>query len=630
MSGAKARRSRGILVAAVAVVLAVFAAHAASFLPFLADDALISLRYAERWLQGDGLTWTDGERVEGYSNLAWIVAVAALGALGIDLVHAARGLGILAVAAACLAPLEALRRATSPRDRALAGGTAGLAVAGAGSLAAWAVGGLEAGLLAALVAWAYVSLAADEGDGTGRRTVVASLLLGIACWTRPDGAVFAAAAGVGLLAGHGLGAFRRVAALSIGPIAAVGLQTVFRLVYYGDFVPNSARAKIAWTWPRVQDGIAYVGDAAWRHAPLVLAAAATVWITRGDPRARARVRLYAIAVVAWCAYIAAVGGDIFPARRHFAPVVPLLAILVAEGCAALLAKGRRTTVLAAAAAGLVVFAGLQATDPENLRAREERWEWDGEVVGRLLGDAFGTLDPPPLLAVDPGGTLPYFSKLPSLDLLGINDRYLGTHPPDDLGHGWLGHELGDGDYVLSREPDLVVWCGPGGSTTPCFRSGREMAVDPRFVERYRPARFEGREPYAFRSLIWVRAEGGRVGIERTRDRVLVPGWLLTIHPEAVAIAGSGGLGVRATRAVPGAIRRLRVPPGRWRVRAIPDSPPGAVVLEVRATDAGAVLASGTDSVAFEVLRTGHVDILAAPAGSTGDVWIRALELRREP
>ena len=32
---------------------------------YTADDAYISLRYAHRLMNGQGLTWTDGERVEG-------------------------------------------------------------------------------------------------------------------------------------------------------------------------------------------------------------------------------------------------------------------------------------------------------------------------------------------------------------------------------------------------------------------------------------------------------------------------------------------------------------------------------------------------------------------------------------
>jgi len=69
----------GLLAATVLIV------HARSY-PFLTyDDAFISLRYAQRLLDGQGLSWTEGPPVEGYSNLLWVLACALLAALGVDL-----------------------------------------------------------------------------------------------------------------------------------------------------------------------------------------------------------------------------------------------------------------------------------------------------------------------------------------------------------------------------------------------------------------------------------------------------------------------------------------------------------------------------------------------------------------
>lgn len=73
---ARAKESRALL-----VWLCLFAAISASLLitkhllPFAIDDALISYRYSDRLLRGRGLTWNDGEFVEGYSNLLWVLIV---------------------------------------------------------------------------------------------------------------------------------------------------------------------------------------------------------------------------------------------------------------------------------------------------------------------------------------------------------------------------------------------------------------------------------------------------------------------------------------------------------------------------------------------------------------------------
>src|SRR5215468_11796699 len=94
-----ALRAASIKVAIAVIGVAVLAWRASRYWPFIADDALISLRYAKRLVAGHGLTWTDGERVEGYSNLLWVAACAGLHALGLGLITAARALGLAGHAA---------------------------------------------------------------------------------------------------------------------------------------------------------------------------------------------------------------------------------------------------------------------------------------------------------------------------------------------------------------------------------------------------------------------------------------------------------------------------------------------------------------------------------------------------
>src|SRR5262245_7687999 len=99
----------------LAVALGTLAVHALYYMPFIADDALISLRYAKRLIDGSGLTWNSGERVEGYSNLLWVLSSSAMGMAGVDLITAVRVLGFLGMAAAISAalyahPVEGLKR----------------------------------------------------------------------------------------------------------------------------------------------------------------------------------------------------------------------------------------------------------------------------------------------------------------------------------------------------------------------------------------------------------------------------------------------------------------------------------------------------------------------------------------
>src|SRR4051812_488821 len=159
-----------------AVAAALLVAHAVVAYPsFFIDDAFISLRYAERFLHGQGLTWTDGERVEGYSNLLWVLGCALLGAKVIS----ARILGL----GAAIATIGAVVRAYE-------GWLAPLVLACAMPLAAWAMGGLEAPLVAALLAWG-VTLLLPREELTWRQAARPGVVLAMLALTRPDGALLA-------------------------------------------------------------------------------------------------------------------------------------------------------------------------------------------------------------------------------------------------------------------------------------------------------------------------------------------------------------------------------------------------------------------------------------------------------
>jgi hypothetical protein len=52
------------------------------------------------------------------------------------------------------------------------------------------------------------------------------------------------------------------------------------------------------------------------------------------------------------------------------------------------------------------------------------------------------------------GIIPYYSRLPVIDMLGVNDEHI-AHLDVPLGIGPAGHEKTDGAYVISRQPDII-------------------------------------------------------------------------------------------------------------------------------------------------------------------------------
>lgn len=551
----------------------ILAIHACLYLPFVADDALISLRYADRLIEGKGLTWTEGRPVEGYSNLLWVLLVALLGAAKVDLIAAARILGFVCMGVVILAVLLWYSRERNGETGWPAVCLGLLFFTLATPVAVWTIGGLEQPLLAASLAVAIVCCwrAIEDGDTNARALVGASFALGLICLTRPDGPIFTVAAVAGIMLGRS--AARRPVAgaymvlLPLFPAAFYGGQLAFRLAYYGEWIPNTALVKITPSAHHLQMGMMYGAGGVLALAPFSFLAFGSMLVGLRDKARMERIVLLYTLLGFWLFYFVLVGGDVMPAYRHFVPLIVIGAFALIEGADML---GRwlenrpgswRVAAGAILALLFVPFMAIQLHAPENRRAVEERWEWEGKVLALVLKEAFS--DEQPLLAVTAAGCLPYWSELPCLDMLGLNDYHIARHKPEIIGRGRLGHEMGDGAYVFGRRPDII--CFHIGSKYDSFRSGEEMMGMDEFFEQYSPVRVRGTNPHAFTGTLWFLKESEKIGIRRSPDQIRIPGFLLNGNPDTVARLDGGRLVVSVVADEPATMSLEGVAPADWTV-----------------------------------------------------------------
>lgn len=624
-------RTGAAAAAATAASLVALLLHVRHYLPFLADDALISLRYSRRLLQGHGLTWTEGPRVEGYSNLLWVLCTSALGALGIELVAAARAFGVGCMAAAVLAVGFWAWRRSGPWAEAFAAGLAGgLALALAGPIAVWAAAGLEGPLVAALLAWALVLAHPLFGANPDRRAYVASVPLALLVLTRPDGPLFTGAFALALLLARGVNAgtlalAARLAALPV--LAAVG-QQVFRLAYYHSWVPNPARLKVAFTMHRLNTGLDYAGQAFASMWPLLAIAALGAVLGFRRRELRGFTGLLVLAFVLWTAYVIVIGGDFFPGYRHLIPPVVCAAFLCAIAARELVRAPRAARfAIVALPALLAGFGSLQRSDPENARARLETWVWAGEATGKLLGRAFG--EQRALLAVVSAGCFPYWSELPCIDMLGLNDEYIAKHPPPDVGHGWAGHEFGDAGYVLGREPDIIQFSGIANTgRTGFFRVEQELAKSPLFQSRYVLVNFESTDPIPVVQALYVRRDSPRIGITSDSAAVRVPAMLFASYWRSRAgLDSTGRISVMVAREKPAVYSGLELPAGRWRVDTVPPTSRLIVGYRPAAPEGDFTLVPRLAPIPFEQGRP--LDLVVTADAENDSLRVREVVLTRE-
>jgi hypothetical protein len=214
-------------------------------------------------------------------------------------------------------------------------------------------------------------------------------------------------------------------------------------------------------------------------------------------------------------------------------------------------------------------------------------------------------------------------------MLGINDHYLAHHRPADFGKGLLGHELGNGAYVLSRKPDLVLFNLPTGNLRPYFRSGREMVFDSKsaFRETFRPVTFECERPRHLDSIVWTRLEGGEIGIRRSSDQIQIPGYLFSANPLSRArLDDAGRIGVGVMPNTPAGLIDLPVPPGRWAVRVRGSG--AEVLLHVWSAPTGDSLAAGMSALSFRVVGSRPDSVTIAMETQRGYAHVREITLER--
>ena len=458
---------------------------------FFHDDAYISLRYAERLLAGKGLTWNDGERVEGFSNPLWLAHIVLLGLVGVPLALAAQVLGVLYALATVILWC---RCETSRAD------PAGLLVlVTIPGWALWALGGLETIsacfwiLMALVLVWGMRDAPPSRARALGFGFSLAAVALG-----RPEGI----AVSLALLCAAAFVRRGRDLLLAAAPLALLyGGYQIFRLAYFGDWIANAARAK-AMDLPLttlLADATTYVIGSAreWLAAALV-----ATWMIVNSPDRR-RVLLLLLPCLPLLALVIVGGGDhMLGARFMLAPV----AVLALAG--SLAAPSPRSGVRATT----LVLVGISALWQLQLSWRHPAERNPaaalGEFVGRVLEDRLpsGTL-----IAAATAGSVPYFARSFSfIDTLGINDRHIARIVPVPMPRalsepdGWFavpGHRRGDGAYVLARRPDLIMLGGAHGDIDPWFLGDFQLLMSARFRADYAPWRLLVPVPSSYRA--WV-------------------------------------------------------------------------------------------------------------------------------
>lgn len=445
------------------------------------DDAYISMRYAEHWAEGRGVVFNAGERVEGYTTFLWVALLAAGHALGLELpLFAALLGGFFHVATLLL--LSQTHRFVPNAGRTVSA-LAVLIYGTAGIVTGWAMSGMEVSMTAFWVTLALLLhvRSCAHPDRMGWLVFCALACVG-AAMSRPDaGIVFLVLFGDRCLASL---RNRDLNFFYFGLIFSACYLPYFawRFWYYGYLLPNTFYAKVSGNFAeQAQRGLDYAMKFL-RGAFPVAAVAVTGLLVAGAMRPRhGRVGVLAGLLLAELAYIIAVGGDVMPASRFFAHFFGATALLAALVLGAWELRPLRLMLIGCVLGGWSQMAFYRMSD-QFPRIDTGTVGKHGAEVGRWMREH---LPPGTLVALNTAGAIPYYSKLPVIDMLGLCDAHIAHRQMPRMGRGAPGHEKGDGKYVLSRNPAYIQLSSTFGARQPRTLPGdHELYKDPEFHRRY--------------------------------------------------------------------------------------------------------------------------------------------------
>jgi hypothetical protein len=191
-----------------------------------------------------------------------------------------------------------------------------------------------------------------------------------------------------------------------------------------------------------------------------------------------------VILACWLVYVTVQGGDNMVGGRMYVPVLPLffaalVGLLPHPG-------GKAAIPLVVSALALSLVFGYLYDRPTRLHAASWRaGVASGYAIGQYLRNHFPQ---DTLVALNPAGAIPFYSQMPTIDMLGLNNYHIAHYGERDPRLRY-GHQVGDGKYVLSQEPDIVL-LGAGSSRLPGpFISDQEIWHSTEFWTLYAPVKW---------------------------------------------------------------------------------------------------------------------------------------------
>lgn len=417
-------------------------AHQLSLSGDTVDDAFISFRYASNLINGNGLVFNSGVRVEGYTNFLWVMISAAWMKAGVP-----PELGAKITGALCsLGILLLLFRSVG--KHCLWAAIAPVLLAFDPNLNYWSTAGLETPLFVFLIFAGFLKAKRDAEKNTD--TLFSGLILGGAYLTRPEGAAVFVFLGFFLIVTRRNESnrlkFHFPLKYILGFMIPFAPHLIWRYFYYGSFVPNTFYAKTGGGFLQMVRGFFYFVEWLQPEFIFLISAAALGFFVVKDKAGKAAGAL----IIFFIFYTIKIGGDFFGHHRFMVPLMPFVYFLIGQ---ALLSARSFIHGLAAVCCGAVLIINgwntFRTVSDPSIYSRELELNHPKTLLAKCLKKHARKNDS---VATNVIGRLSFYSGLTTYDVFGLTEPYIARRKFRFQGLRTPGHEKSDHDYIMSKMP----------------------------------------------------------------------------------------------------------------------------------------------------------------------------------
>lgn len=412
---------------------------------FTIDDAYISFRYAQNLVDGNGLVYNVGERVEGYTNFLWVILIAFLLKVGVPIPASVKIMGLLALGFSLWATYQIAKSLTNQWVAIL---SVSFCVTYPHLVVA-SVEGLETPLFVALMLtllWLLLRQPVRLSTATAIGIVLALLAM-----TRPDGLLFLIPVIV-VLWGTSPDKKRVATLMIVTALLFYGSYFLWRWHYYQQFLPNTFYAKGIATKYLLERGINSLNRFFFDQIlPITILSIFTIAYKWREQSLR-----FLLWFILTRSFFVMLSGEAWMGHYRFStPMLPLLDILAADAIVMLYHVLKQRQRLASVYVILLLFLsiytmlhGIEKSKKHHLAT--QKYANGLQQAHIRLGITLRHYAPKnAVLACADAGALPYYSGLITIDIMGLTDRHIAHLP----GHHW---EKTDPIYILSKRPNFIV------------------------------------------------------------------------------------------------------------------------------------------------------------------------------